>query len=60
MQPRRHISVSGLIIAAFVFMSAIIFLSEDKKHYWTLLPFIPLLIFLIWEGMRKQSADMGD
>jgi hypothetical protein len=41
-------------------MSAIVFLSEDEKHYWTLLLFIPVLLFFIWEAIRKKSADMGE
>ena len=60
MQPSRHISVSGLIISAFVFMSGIVFLTEGEKHYWTLLLFLPLLLFLVWVGMRKESVDIGD
>jgi hypothetical protein len=57
---QRHISVSGLIISAFVFMSAIVFLSEDETYYWTLLLFVPLLLFFVWNGMHKESADTGD
>jgi len=60
MQLNRNISISGLIISVFVFMSAIVFLSEDERHYWTLLLFIPVLLFFIWEGIRKKSADMGE
>jgi hypothetical protein len=57
---QRHISVSGLIISAFIFMSAIVFLSEDETYYWTLLLFLPLLLLLVQNGMRKESADVGD
>jgi len=60
MQLNRNISISGLMISAFIFMSAIVFLSEDEKHYWTLLLFIPVLLFFIWEAIRKKSADMGE
>jgi len=61
MQPKkRHISVSGLLISAFVFMSAIVFLTEDDKYYWTLLLFIPVLLFLVWDAMWKGSFDIRD
>ena len=60
MQPRRQISISGLIIAAFLFMGVILVVSEDEKHYWMLLPLIPMLAFLIWDRVRKESTEVGD
>ena len=61
MQPKkRHISVSGLIISTFVFMSAIVFLTEGEKYYWTLLLFIPVILFLSWDAMGKDSFDIRD
>ena len=60
MKLSKHISVSGLMILAFVLMSAIVFLTEDQQHYWTLLLFIPLLLFLTWMVIRKESPDMGE
>jgi len=61
MQPtKRYISVSGLIISIFVFMSAIVFLTEGQKYYWTLLLFIPILLFLIWDAVRNDSFDIKD
>ena len=60
MKLSEHISISGLVILAFVLMSAIVFLTEDQRHHWTLLLFIPLLLLLTWKVMRKESADIGE
>jgi len=60
MQISKHISVIGLILFAFVFMSALVFFPEGDRHYWILLLFLPLLLMLVWKGMRKQTADIGD
>lgn len=52
---KKHISINGLILSAFMIISAIVFLTESDKSYWTLILFIPLFFYVIRNTIKRES-----
>jgi hypothetical protein len=60
---RKHLTGHILIISALVFMNALILnaaITENKKHYWTLIVSIPLLLIAVWGYRNKEDPDSGN
>ena len=57
---RKHVSVSGVVLSALVFMNLVILnaaFTTSAGYYWTLLVSIPILFIAFWLYWGKDDLD---